>query len=74
MFEYGVILNGSQTHSVTGDDEIKFEYGVILNGSQTSLALNLSKLTFEYGVSDEDMYNAIKNHYFEYKSFFDLIK
>ena len=29
---------------------------------------------FEYGVSDEDMYNAIKNHYFEYKSFFDLIK
>lgn len=24
--------------------------------------------------SDEDMYHAIKNHYFEYKSFFDLIK
>lgn len=53
---------------------LRFEYGVILNGSQTATALNINDVRFEYGVSDEDMYNAIKNHYFEYKSFFDLIK
>ena len=35
LFEYGVILNGSQTAPVLGQQFIEFEYGVILNGSQT---------------------------------------
>ena len=35
MFEYGVILNGSQTRAVIEPRQFKFEYGVILNGSQT---------------------------------------
>ena len=34
-FEYGVILNGSQTSHLTAPNARKFEYGVILNGSQT---------------------------------------
>ena len=34
-FEYGVILNGSQTSEAQVQSVIKFEYGVILNGSQT---------------------------------------
>ena len=34
-FEYGVILNGSQTISSTITPVNGFEYGVILNGSQT---------------------------------------
>ena len=35
MFEYGVILNGSQTATASWRNHWKFEYGVILNGSQT---------------------------------------
>ena len=35
MFEYGVILNGSQTTAGSVQVFVKFEYGVILNGSQT---------------------------------------
>ena len=35
MFEYGVILNGSQTTSENKVTSWQFEYGVILNGSQT---------------------------------------
>ena len=35
MFEYGVILNGSQTHDSGKKRSTEFEYGVILNGSQT---------------------------------------
>ena len=34
-FEYGVILNGSQTIGGVRQIEALFEYGVILNGSQT---------------------------------------
>ena len=34
-FEYGVILNGSQTSFAVCVMRTKFEYGVILNGSQT---------------------------------------
>ena len=34
-FEYGVILNGSQTLTNIFICAIMFEYGVILNGSQT---------------------------------------
>ena len=34
-FEYGVILNGSQTVECAGKLQDMFEYGVILNGSQT---------------------------------------
>ena len=34
-FEYGVILNGSQTFVLAYSIKTKFEYGVILNGSQT---------------------------------------
>ena len=34
-FEYGVILNGSQTVNAIFVRVLKFEYGVILNGSQT---------------------------------------
>ena len=35
MFEYGVILNGSQTLKRVYFLINRFEYGVILNGSQT---------------------------------------
>ena len=49
-FEYGVILNGSQTTRVLLISEIKFEYGVILNGSQTVSTLQDWKTKFEYGV------------------------
>ena len=35
MFEYGVILNGSQTFGDRVKEPKEFEYGVILNGSQT---------------------------------------
>ena len=35
MFEYGVILNGSQTFLAVFCFRFMFEYGVILNGSQT---------------------------------------
>ena len=35
QFEYGVILNGSQTKERLDGDFGQFEYGVILNGSQT---------------------------------------
>ena len=35
-FEYGVILNGSQTNTKWYKNRQKFEYGVILNGSQTN--------------------------------------
>ena len=35
MFEYGVILNGSQTIVCFPSSLVGFEYGVILNGSQT---------------------------------------
>ena len=35
MFEYGVILNGSQTVPTSTTRVLRFEYGVILNGSQT---------------------------------------
>ena len=35
MFEYGVILNGSQTCVINQKVYYAFEYGVILNGSQT---------------------------------------
>ena len=35
MFEYGVILNGSQTFRGDRMTIVEFEYGVILNGSQT---------------------------------------
>lgn len=35
-FEYGVILNGSQTISIVSLYSEKFEYGVISNGSQTA--------------------------------------
>ena len=34
-FEYGVILNGSQTVGEEPKAQPMFEYGVILNGSQT---------------------------------------
>ena len=33
-FEYGVILNGSQTGAPGANGQDAFEYGVILNGSQ----------------------------------------
>ena len=36
MFEYGVILNGSQTMCRSWAVFATFEYGVILNGSQTN--------------------------------------
>ena len=35
MFEYGVILNGSQTKTTNKTIFLLFEYGVIQNGSQT---------------------------------------
>ena len=34
-FEYGVILNGSQTKQLERRNHLKFEYDVILNGSQS---------------------------------------
>ena len=34
-FEYGVILNGSQTGNIAELGCCVFEYGVILNGSQS---------------------------------------
>ena len=40
MFEYGVILNGSQTTAQRDPFAATFEYGVILNGSQTGLMLD----------------------------------
>ena len=49
-FEYGVILNGSQTQILSFDERYKFEYGVILNGSQTLLWSISTKYAFEYGV------------------------
>ena len=50
MFEYGVILNGSQTKRYGLTKEFAFEYGVILNGSQTRLAHITATAQFEYGV------------------------
>ena len=35
MFEYGVILKGSQTDATRIEFPVQFEYGVILKGSQT---------------------------------------
>ena len=49
-FEYGVILNGSQTEGTSGTRRFKFEYGVILNGSQTFLNGLRIGTVFEYGV------------------------
>ena len=49
-FEYGVILNGSQTKTVCGKPEYGFEYGVILNGSQTIMENKNTMQLFEYGV------------------------
>ena len=39
QFEYGVILNGSQTPKSYDILLDEFEYGVILNGSQTAILL-----------------------------------
>ena len=36
-FEYGVILNGSQTKNKNSMGLLMFEYGVILNGSQINI-------------------------------------
>ena len=49
-FEYGVILNGSQTSKKIEKEIKKFEYGVILNGSQTADFNHNFRLQFEYGV------------------------
>ena len=49
-FEYGVILNGSQTSRKYKAGEVSFEYGVILNGSQTYAELMKLEEEFEYGV------------------------
>ena len=49
-FEYGVILNGSQTEVRAFIQPIRFEYGVILNGSQTFGARRSLSCPFEYGV------------------------
>ena len=49
-FEYGVILNGSQTAETVIPAIEAFEYGVILNGSQTSVAITENGTQFEYGV------------------------
>ncbi len=43
MFEYGVILNGSQTMGAKFMGTATFEYGVILNGSQTTVFGTLGK-------------------------------
>ena len=50
MFEYGVILNGSQTLRRNSKSLKRFEYGVILNGSQTCKDFLRLYLMFEYGV------------------------
>ena len=50
MFEYGVILNGSQTSRAACSKRLWFEYGVILNGSQAEGNINGVYLEFEYGV------------------------
>ncbi len=48
-FEYGAILNGSQTEKSIFSFPQVFEYGAILNGSQTIvICLKRSEL-FEYG-------------------------
>ena len=49
-FEYGVILNGSQTSAQIVRLVLRFEYGVILNGSQTVRTLTRKRRMFEYGV------------------------
>ena len=49
-FEYGVILNGSQTVILCEPAPIVFEYGVILNGSQTATVWMSATVWFEYGV------------------------
>ena len=49
-FEYGVILNGSQTVILCEPAPIVFEYGVILNGSQTETPEKEVYDEFEYGV------------------------
>ena len=49
-FEYGVILNGSQTLNFAPPWQLWFEYGVILNGSQTIVVLLAAIFMFEYGV------------------------
>ena len=49
-FEYGVILNGSQTATALLTEIISFEYGVILNGSQTTAYQWTGGSWFEYGV------------------------
>ena len=49
-FEYGVILNGSQTHNISLASSSVFEYGVILNGSQTHVKNSTNFKLFEYGV------------------------
>ena len=49
-FEYGVILNGSQTTDFLSYFVSVFEYGVILNGSQTNFMRFNTIGTFEYGV------------------------
>ena len=49
-FEYGVILNGSQTNGSQKLTAYRFEYGVILNGSQTKTRRLLLLSQFEYGV------------------------
>ena len=49
-FEYGVILNGSQTDSLLSRNYPSFEYGVILNGSQTLWLIFMFVDEFEYGV------------------------
>ena len=40
LFEYGVILKGSQTAADRGNTNAGFEYGVILKGSQTDKISN----------------------------------
>ena len=49
-FEYGVILNGSQTLVGSVLSSFRFEYGVILNGSQTTVKEDVKNEGFEYGV------------------------
>ena len=41
-FEYGVILNGSQTAGSSDSAKVVFEYGVILNGSQTKTSASVA--------------------------------
>ena len=49
-FEYGVILNGSQTPVTATKLSSVFEYGVILNGSFVSAYGLCVGSSFEYGV------------------------